>query len=213
VVTVVVKGADKALANLDAAIRDMPRIQERAVSKASVLLSKETRLQLTGQKGNDTFFGVTGAPAPHLGVRTGQTRSRITPGGIVFRHGNTVFSVVGSPDRHVLKHEEGGTILGRQFLRIPLAAAQTPAGAERGEFAGRSLRDVPGVFLRRSKAGNLLAWRSIGGGKLEALYLLVRSVTLPARGMFKAVRERVTPEVNAIVGGEVAVLTRKASGG
>jgi hypothetical protein len=213
VVSVTVKGADRALANLDKAIRDMPRAQERAVSKASILLSKETRNQLTGQKGSHTFFGTTGAPAPHLGVRTGQTRSRITPGGLVFRHGNTVFSVVGSPDRHVLKHEEGGTILGRQFLRIPLAAAQSPSGAERGEFAGRSLRDVPDVFLRRSKAGNLIAWRAIGGGKLKALYLLVRSVTLPARGMFKAVRERVTPEVNAIVGGEVSVVTRAANGG
>lgn len=41
----------------------------------------------------------------------------------------------------------------------------------------------------------------------------VFSVTFPARRMFETVRDRVASAVNALVGGEVSVVTRKANNG
>lgn len=209
-------GVQKVIANLDRAAREMPGALERGVSRASILTRREVVRQLSGEGDTDPFFGKKGARSPFLGHRTGLTRSHITPGGQVFRSGDTVFSAVGSPDKYVKLHEEGGTIQGRQFLRIPLASAQSGSGAERQEFAGRSLRDIPGVFLRRSRSGKLFAMREAGGARsrrVEFLYLLVRSVRMPARHMFETVRDRVAPAVNALVGGEVSVVTRKANNG
>lgn len=216
VIGVQTKGLDETLKRLEGAERGMPTAIERSVARSSLLLARETRLQLSGKGQSDVFLGRKGATAPFLGARSGGTRSRITPGGQVFRSGDTFFSAVGSPDKYMPMQEEGGTITGNKFLRIPLASAQTGGGTERGEFKGRSLRDVPGIFLVRSHGGRLFAARSRGrgrGARVEFLYLLTRSVRIPARHPFQAVRERVAPEVNRMTGGEVETVMRKANNG
>src|SRR3990170_2390768 len=119
-IAVITRGAMEAATRLDLAVRKTGVALERAVARGSILLSRETRLQLRGKGEDDPFLGRKGAPAPFLGSRSGFAAGRITPGGRVFRSGNMVFSVVGSPDRYVKFHEEGGTISGNQFLRIQL---------------------------------------------------------------------------------------------
>lgn len=216
-ISVTTRGGKETAARLGRAVGETRSALERAVQRSSVLLSRETRLQLSGKGGSDPFLGRKGAAAPFLGVRSGGTRSRITPGGRVYRSGNTYTSAVGSPDAYMKTHEEGGTITPKssKFLRIPLAAAQTSAGVDRQ--AGRGLRSVPDLFVVRTLGGRLLIARNRGRGlnrgRVEFLYLLVRSVTLPARRPFAAVRNRVAPTVNAMTGGEVAVVMGRANGG
>lgn len=209
---ITLRGVKEAERRYAQAVKETGTAIERAVSRSSLLLSRETRLQLSGRGSSDSFLGKRGAPAPLLGVRSGATRVRITPGGRVYRSGNTYFSAIGSADRYMKMHEEGGTITGNKFLRIPLAAAQTPAGVDRE--AGHSLRSVPGIFFIRSKGGNLFAVRKASRrSRMEFLYLLKPSVTIPARRPFATVRDRVAPQVSALTGGEVAVVMQRANNG
>jgi phage gpG-like protein len=87
-------------------------------------------------------------------------------------------------------HEFGGTITPKkaQYLAIPMAAAKTGTGVSRYE----SPRQVPGLFVFKSKAGNLLLARREGKkGKLKLFFVLKKSVKIPARPYLG-------PAVNAI---------------
>lgn len=206
-----VVGADKVEANLATLVAELPTAIERGVARASVQVHAALKLQLSGTGTSDPFFGRRGAVSPLLGVRTGATRARLSPGGRVYRRGNDIFSAVGSPDAHVVAHDEGATITGNPYLRIPLAAAQTPAGQDRN--VGHSVRGLPGLFVIKSRAGNLFLVRRVGKrGRLEFLYLLKRSVTLKPRHMFEVVAARMQPVVEASVGGQVSASVRRASG-
>ena len=213
-IAVASRGVRETEARLTGFHRAIPTIQERAVARASVMVRGELVKQMSGHGGNDPFFGRRGASVPLLGVRTGATRARISPGGRVFRRGSDVFSAVGSPDRHVRFHEDGGTIVGNQYLRIPLRAAQTGSGQDRN--VGRSVRGLPGTFIVKTMGGRLFIAQTKGGirsRRVEFLYLLVRSVTLPARRMFATVTERMRQPINALMGSAVTVEVRKANGG
>lgn len=77
--------------------------------------------------------------------------------------------------------EEGGTVRPRrgQYLAIPLPGALTAAGALRGRFAvPGGLRNVPGLYFRRSKAGRPMLFDQKTG---LPMFVLVRQVRLPAR--------------------------------
>ena len=226
-IAVITRGAMEAATRLDLAVRKTGVALERAVARGSILLSHETRLQLRGKGEDDPFLGRKGAPAPFLGSRSGFAAGRITPGGRVFRSGNMVFSVVGSPDRYVKFHEEGGTISGNQFLRIPLKLAQTPGGSELGEFKGKRLRGREDFLVVKSKAGRLFLgkYKRKGNGPrrasrgtphvwpgLKLFFLLARSVRIPGRHPFRAVRDRVAPQINAMTAGEVELVMRRANG-
>ena len=209
-ISVSVNGADKVAARMARTAREMPTALEKAVARASVMVHGELKQQMSGTGSTDPFLGRKGASPPQLGVRTGGTRARLSPGGKVFRLGNQITSAVGSPDRHVKAHEDGATIMGSPYLRIPLAAAQTASGQDRN--VGRSVRGLPDLFVMKSKRGNLFLARGAGRA-LELLYLLVRSVHLPARHMFKTVTERTRPRVEATLGGQVAVEVNRANRG
>ena len=75
-------------------------------------------------------------------------------------------------------HELGTTITPKrsQFLTIPLSAALDG----RGIPIRPSARDWPRTFVKQSKRGNLLIFQR-NGATLVPLYLLKRSVQLPAR--------------------------------
>jgi phage gpG-like protein len=81
-------------------------------------------------------------------------------------------------------HETGGIIRpkNKQYLTIPLPSAQTPAGV--GRFTAGEVRDglagYDGSFIKRSKVGNLIIFGT-QGDKVIPLFLLKRSVTIPAR--------------------------------
>ena len=210
-ISVSVNGLSETIARLRRAEKDVPTALEQAVGRISLIIHRELSLQMSGSGRSDPFLGKIGATPPKLGVRTGFTRGRLSPGGRVFRRGNVAVSAVGSPDRHVLAHEEGTRITGKPYLRIPLAAAQTAAGQDRN--LGRSLRGVKDIFLIKSGRGNLFLARQKGKAALELLYMLVRSVRLPARGTFRAVTERVRPVAVQLMGQAVAVQVRRANGG
>lgn len=77
-------------------------------------------------------------------------------------------------------HEQGGTIRATraQFLTIPLPAALDPRGVPLRQRA----RQWDNTFVRRSRKGNLIIFRSLPGrNDLVPLYLLKKSVYIKPR--------------------------------
>lgn len=235
-----VKGADTVAARLRAARQGVLTAQEAGVRRATVLVERALKLELSHKAESDTFWGKKGAADDGLAVRTGRTRAGITGGGTSYRVGDRVVGAVGSRDRHLVDHETGATVRGtspKGFARIPTAAAQTGAGVDRN--AGRSIRDIPGAFLFRSHTGTLwAAVRTFGSGAkqirgkdrraaflsaqaghigaykggLMLLYLLVKSVRLRARHIFARVRREQEPRATEAMRSEVVLVVQQANG-
>ncbi len=192
-----------------------------SIRKASFLAAKLLMERVAWPWGGYSPFWGKSSPksGPYLRGRTGETRKRITPGGILFKAGDNYYSAVGSPDAHVLFHEKGGVIpanfLGYRmspagYLRIATRAAQFQSGGDR--WADRSIRDIPGAFLFKGKRFPL--WAAVRKGKnLILLYALARQSppfggTHRPRGIFartrddveKALLGDVSARVDALVG-------------
>ena len=204
-----VQGAEKVSRNLSRAqarlTTGMVQDVERATLQVQTILVRDG---LTGPKTRHPMFGVSGPPvgSESLGSRSGKTRQSVTHK--VFRFQETVFGVVGSPMAYLLVHEHGGTIRGRQYLRIPTIEMQTGAGVDR--LLGASARTIPGAFVYRSRSGSLwIAARR--GGRLVLLYLLKRSVDIPARHAFAATTRRAAPIVAQTLGRAPALAVREAN--
>lgn len=214
-VGVSVSGVERVKGNVDRAKMRLKTAQEVGVKRASVLVSRMLREEMTQPARTDSFWGKQGAQGLGLAVRSGHTRASVTGGGQIMRIGDRVMAAVGSPEQHLLDHENGGTFGGkspRGFHRIPTREAQTAAGVDR--YAGASIRDIPGSFLLRSLGGKLWAAVRAGGAKsqrVRLLYLLVRSITLKPRKIFARVSAKAAPQV---VGGmrlEVAQVVAEAN--
>lgn len=159
-----------------------------------------------------------------LANRTGATRNRITTA--IFRRGNDVYGVVGSPDKHVLANEVGATIRPKRarMLAVPTKNIMTPTGALKSEWASklagggwRGIWNKERLFIQKSKKGTpFIARAAMKGGKysrtrggdlkVELLAMLTPSVSLPARHMFRKSAQRVAPQVAAIVNAAVATI-------
>lgn len=119
----------------------------------------------TGTLARSVFVGVTG---------------KVDEGN---RSAALVITIGGGASKYAPIHEFGGTITARKskFLAIPLPAARTASGVSR--YA--SPRDVPGLKLIKSRAGNLLLVkerRGRGGAtQIEPWYVLKRSIQIPPR--------------------------------
>lgn len=194
-----VRGADRTRANLVSAAGRLRAAQESSVKRASILVSRMLREELTEPAVSDPFWGKVGSRGDGLSVRTGHTRASITGGGTIFRVGSTVSAAVGSPSKSLLQHESGGTFGGGSpggYHRIPTREAQTAAGADR--YAGASIRDIPGSFLLRSLGGKLWAAVTRGRGKsavVTLLYLLAKTITLKPRRIFKRTSAHAAPQI------------------
>lgn len=155
------------------------------------ILSKEMALYhtwfsqkvLTGQR--TSAFGVQ--------VRSGNLRRSFRHSTDIYRVGQPIRAYVGWPEYKVgdktvgtnpliyaQVHEQGATIKPRnkKFLTIPLEAAMTPAGVTRQPASAYS----DAFFIRKGK--NLLLVRKSGAkgkGRIVPLFLLVKSVKIPAR--------------------------------
>ena len=211
---IAVHGAEQTIARLKGAERGIPDARDRGVRAASIRLHQELKAALSGTGGSGGFWGKTGAPGATLGVRSGHTRDRLSPGGRVLRVGDVAISAVGSPDKHVRFAEEGGTIAGHPYLRIPTGAAQTAGGTDIN--LGRSVRGLPGYRLIRTAAGKLWIVRDRGGSRsarIEFMYLLVRSTQQRGRRLFATVREKIEPIAAALVGRQVSLEVEKANRG
>lgn len=206
-----VRGADKVATGLRAARAGVLTAQERGVRRATVLVERALKLELSHKGEVDAFWGKRGAPGDGLAVRSGRTRASITGGGTSYRVGDRVVGAVGSRDRHLVDHEGGATVRGtspKGFARIPTAAAQTGAGVDRN--AGRSILAIPGAFLFTSKTGRL--WAAVSQNKrLVLLYLLVKSFTLRPRRIFARVRREQEPHATEAMRAEVSLVVQKAN--
>ena len=98
-------------------------------------------------------------------------------------------------------HERGGVIKPKRakWLTIPLPEALTKSGSQlKGGALGA--RDFPNTFFMRSKAGNLLIMQRKGKNKIVPLFVLKKSVTIPARHYLSiTARETNTKVVDDIV--------------
>lgn len=221
-ISVTIKGIEEAEERLKRAGADADRATRAAVFDASLDASRRLKARFLPRAGYHQLWGPVSPSGSFLGVRSGQSRQRITPGGDVIerRVGDAVEyrAEVGSPDRHVAFHEEGGTIHGNPFLRIPTVHAQTPTGQDR--FTGQSIRDIPGTFLARSKTGKLWAMQRgnqarsgrARGTDAVPLFLLVRSVTHRPRGTFAAVAREMEPSLQKGLEAQVSRVTGAANG-
>lgn len=207
-----VRGADEAARRISAVPRDLDEEQRRSVVQASIVMRRKIVERLTGKSTTHPFWGKQSPSGAYLGSRGGGTRARISPGGQAFKVGNRWIAAVGSPDAHVKLHEEGGTVQGNQYLRIPTAAAQKPSGEDR--WAGLSAVHIPGSFIQRLRKGSLWIMQASArkSGRVTFLYLLVRRVVHRGRGMLAAVAGEMPPVLQALGLQGVGVVVRKANG-
>lgn len=215
-------GAERVAQRLVKAGGDVKREQERAVGAAALVVQRELRNRMGIATPSHPFFGRMGSDREgYLGARSGQSRRKIVAGRPV-RLGSLVTAVVGTGDKHIALLEEGGEITGKQYLRIPLANAQTAQGVDR--WTGTSIRDIPGAFLLRTLGGKLFAVRQlsrrdrsgavVGRNRgLEFLYMLVRKVRIKGRHLFRHARTSAQPEVERLVRGAVTSVVREANRG
>jgi phage gpG-like protein len=134
-----------------------------------------------------------------LKVRSGRLHTSI--GSIVDDSGNQLHGIIGSGVRQGQRvpyadiHETGGTITPKRvnWLTIPLRAALTPAGMPRGRA-----RDFENTFFAYSKAGNLILFQ-LKGKKAVALFLLKKSVTIPARRYMSITAEECAGQIADIM--------------
>lgn len=208
---VAVKGAERVSAKLRTASDDVRRGAESSMRQATLIVRRRLTLELTGPETRHAFWGKVGSRGNKLSVRSGKTRASLTPGTRVFRSGTTLVGVVGSAEKHLRLHEDGATISGsspKGYLRIPTGAAQTAAGVDR--WAGRSIRDIPGAFLFKSKRGNL--WAAVRrGGSLVLLYLLKKIARMRARKIFARTRDASREDVKRVTNDTVSATVRKAN--
>lgn len=208
---VAVKGTEKVAARLAQLAEDGRRESEVAMRKATLVVQRALALEMTAPEARDSFWGKVGAKGLGLSVRSGKTRASLTPGTRVFRTGTLLTGVVGSSEKHLRLHEDGGIISGtspKGYLRIPTAAAQTSAGVDR--YAGRSIRDIPGAFLMKAKSGNL--WAALRRGKeVVLLYLLKKQVRMKPRRIFARTAQGTKLAVLELTHNSVSAVVRKAN--
>jgi len=159
---------------------------------ATIMLERDIKLKgLTGKKGWDPFFGVTGASGDALGSRSGDTRRSVTSEVVVAP--SRLVGVVGSPSKSLRFHEHGGSIKGNPWLAIPLAAVQTKAGVARA-----TPRMFPMAFWFTSKAGRLFLAMRGRGGELIPLFLMKHKVRIRARHVFEAALKRTKSKIDKL---------------
>ena len=134
---------------------------------------------------------------PGLFRRTGALARSLGPAVVVGDTLPALKMTLGTTSRYARIHEHGGVIVAKgKKLAIPLGAAKTAAGVSRGgplTYGGK-------LFPIRSKTGNLLLVRRIGGRKakksghsFEPLFVLKDSVRIRPRLGFASTFNDVMP--------------------
>lgn len=209
---ITITGGDELAKRLALAAARAPGIEERKLNAAAITVQGEVRKRMSDAGGRHPFFGRTGGRGFTLAARSGGSRRRVVASK-ARRIGRDLIVLVGTTDKHIAFMEDGGTIHGNQYLRIPLAAAQTAQGVDR--WAGMSIRDIPGAFLVRTLRGRLFAAREAGGTRsrrIELLYMLKRSVTHRGRKVFETSRRDAEPRVVKIMGDAALEIVKVANG-
>lgn len=105
--------------------------------------------------------------------------------------------------------DEGGIIKPKSVskLAVPLSSARVPVGKWPRHFAKGEL-----VYIKTKSGKELLAKISKKGG-IKPVFVLKPSVRLRARNYIEAARRRAEPAIVEILDGQIAIVTKKASGG
>lgn len=184
----------------------------RAVSRAGLEGGRELRLIMSAPSQHDPFWGKTGSGGPGLSVRSGKTRGAIVATGRVYTGAyGELYTIVGHASNHVRDLEDGATVHGNPWVKIPTAQAQTPAGVDR--FLGRR---VPGGFVWPTKRMKNFAngrpknlWiAAVRDGALRLFYMLRGSVKLKAHHSFGIMRARLEPRVRLYLAEATARLVK-----
>lgn len=150
------------------------------------------------------------AATTRLRVRTGRLRSSITHSVTDAGKGLELRLHAGGgrkPVAYAGIQEHGGTVRPRrgQYLTVPLPGALTAAGALRARFAvPGGLRNVPGLFVIRSGAGNLLIVEKRGKKGIRPLFVLKTSTTVKGAHYLQAGADAAIAALPDIVRANVA---------
>lgn len=122
--------------------------------------------------------------------------------------GQDVIGHVGNKRVHSAIHETGGTITAKNstFLTIPLDAAKTPAGVLR-----KPARQWENTFVSRSAKGNLIIFQKNAKG-ITPLFVLKKSVKIPARPYFRPALMESAKKIIEIIGEVVRTAVRIGNG-
>jgi len=172
-----------------------PKDQGKAVYKgfkdAALLVERKLKDNITGRL---------------LNVRSGHLRSSI--GSLIETTDDGIKANIGSGARqgdrvkYANIHENGGTIRPRisQFLTIPLDAAKTPSGVTR--FTAREVKEG-GTSYQSSfvKKGIIFGVLQRKGGKnsIVPLFILKKSVEIPASHYMSITAQEMSQEVNVTI--------------
>ncbi len=164
---------------------------ERSIATSAIILQTETKLQLN--KGASPPSSSPGSPPHRLTGALGQSIQTDLRG---IREKNPRVRV--GPSLFIVPYariqELGGTIVPRKgkALAVPIGAE----GRKAARDAGGSLRSLDLIFIKRKGGQAPLLAKSIRGGKgIKPLFILVRSVTLPARPYLKPAAQLARPKI------------------
>jgi hypothetical protein len=182
--TITVEVGGKTFADIEAAFAqlgtELDRAFEQAVVSVPPLLLASLRKvaqQLQAIHGNPWNGGVVNSGSS-LQRRSGEGLKSILESIRVMNSGDIVTGHISAGSLSF--HETGGTIKATrsQYLTIPLPAAMDSRGVPLRERA----RQWDHTFVKRSKSGNLIIFRSLPGARqLTPLYLLKTSVKIKPR--------------------------------
>jgi phage gpG-like protein len=127
--------------------------------------------------------------------RTGKLARSIL--GTMESNASSVDAIVGTKTEYARIQELGGTVTAgktSQWLTIPLEAALTGAAVMKYPKA----RDYPNTFFKRGAASggkNLILWQKLAANKIVSLFLLRKSVNIPARPYMKPSLQEMKAEI------------------
>ena len=167
------------------------RILADAFRRASLMVERDLKANISGR---------------YLKVRTGRLRASI--GSRVDMNEEGLTGVIGSGVRtgervrYADIHEEGGVITARRvkYLTIPTEYALTKAGVTKRISA----RDFENTFVRQG-----IIWQKQGKRKIVPLFILKKSVVIPARRYMSRTLER---DKSAIIKTMIEAIKRALEG-
>lgn len=173
-----------------------------AVQQAFTAARRETLARWQRTLSRHAFRAVRTVQAEHRsGSKTTATATRVGTGnlrasysqrtgaiahGVESRIGLMRLGARGRALSYGATHEEGAVIHGKPWLAIPLPSIRRPSGLAppTSEFRADS-------FVYKSRRGNLLIARRRADKSIENLYVLRRSVSVPARPLGGAINAAV----------------------
>ena len=165
------------------AIESIRRKVTRAVASSAVELQERIKERLNRKASNIGNGGTPSEPGGPPAKKSG-TLARSIQAIDVTTDQNKPTWRVGTAEKYAKIQEFGGRIVPKKakFLAVPVGVAgQRAARDAKGDLRSLQLR------VQRTASGKLLLVRDVGGrhAKTEILFVLVKSVTLPARPYFR----------------------------